>query len=51
MKFIHLKAGWNSPEFAAKIEKVLEQWKGYIFKDIKVDSKGENCLIIMECIW
>jgi hypothetical protein len=46
--FKHLKIGWDSPDFESTIQKTVDEAEGYDYYDIKVDSKGSNCLVILK---
>lgn len=50
MRFLHLRTGWNDKEFQRIIQKKIDDFEadGWIYYDIKISSKGDNCLLIFK---
>lgn len=51
MKVTHLKTGWEDEYFEAKINMMIrkcEEGGIYEYYDIKISSKGNNCLLIFK---
>jgi hypothetical protein len=49
MRMIHLKVGWNTQGFDEIVTTVLKDNDDiYEYYDIKIDSKGENCMLILK---
>jgi len=44
----HLKTGWEDPEFETKIKMVMNEAlaDGFVYHDIKISSKTNDCLLI-----
>lgn len=49
-KIRHIKSGWNAADFEKVLNEVIEEEakKGWEFRDVKVESNGNNTLIIFE---
>jgi len=50
MRVIHLKSGWNDPDFESKVGNLITEMeqKGLHYRDIKISSKDNNTLLIFE---
>jgi hypothetical protein len=50
IKIRHIHRGWTSTDFESTLNEAIEQeaQQGFAFKDINVESNGENTLIIFE---
>lgn len=50
IKVGHINLGWEDADFVRVLDNIIreEEKKGYFLKDIKIESKGHNTLIIFE---
>jgi hypothetical protein len=50
MKVIHLKTGWDEPDFEQKIQQAINEQSenGFSYYDIKVSSGKSDCLLIFK---
>lgn len=49
-EFQHLKTGWEDENFERNVRKAVRAYErnGWKYFDIKISSKGNNCLLIFE---
>jgi len=48
LEVFHLMTGWSDPGFEENIQGLIntQLGKGWLYHDIKVSSKDNNCLVI-----